>query len=100
MAVAAPLELRGAAVSLVVALQVALALLVRAALVAQAAFPAGAVRRVIVVERIAALIVGLAQVVLAPVRFFHRRIDSLGDALQPAAVSGRRDQRVVLGDAS
>src|SRR5436190_18098036 len=99
MTVLRPLELRGAAVTLIVALQVALALLVGAPAVAQAPFPARAIRRQVIVEGIAALVVRLAQIILAPVGFFQRRIHTLGKATATPPVAGGRDQGAVLHDA-
>src|SRR5690606_30864294 len=53
----------------------------RLAVIAAAALVAHAVRRRVVVPGAAFFVVGLVDVVLAPVGVFDRRIDLLGDAL-------------------
>src|SRR5688572_18691870 len=86
-AAAFPAQARAPAAAVVLVLELALHLFEAAALVARAAFPADPIRRMIVVEVIARLEVGLRSVVLAPVRFLARGVQQLGDAAgRPQAV--------------
>src|SRR5687767_7807954 len=65
--------------------------------IARAAFPAGAVSRMVVGEGVAALVIGLALVVLRPVRLFGGRIDDLGHALSGQAAPHRADRSARYG---
>src|SRR5438067_3260254 len=89
VAVAPPVERRAGAVSLVVARELTLGLLEAAPVVAHPAFPAGAIRGQVILEGVAALVIGLTQVVAAPVRFLGARIDLRGGT---PPISRRRNE--------
>src|SRR5688572_23546181 len=93
MPVLFPLQARLAAVAGVVGLQLALDLVERAPFVARTAFPAGAVPGMVVRERVAALVIRLALVVLGPIRLLGGRVDHLGDAFAGQAADHRADSR-------
>src|SRR6185503_3103625 len=78
-AVLFPAQARGSAVTVVCGFQLARHLLEAAAFEARPAFPSGAVRGMVVLVRGTGLIVGLARIVLAPVRLLGRGIEHLGD---------------------
>src|SRR5687767_1693899 len=91
MPVLFPLQARLAAVAGVVGLQLALDLVERAPFVARTAFPAGAVSGMVVRERVAALVIRLALVVLRPIRLLGGRVDHLRDAFAGQSADHRAD---------
>src|SRR5438067_13805351 len=90
MAVLRPFEAGIAAVTLIVAREVSLDFVESAVLVTRPPFPAGAIRRVVILEVVAPLVVRFAHVFRAPVCFLDRRVDERRGARR----SGDRAVRV------
>src|SRR5207248_8385735 len=105
MAVLRPFEAGIAAVTLILAREVSLDFVESAVLVARSPFRAGAIRRVVILEVVAALVIRLAHVVRAPVCFLDRRVDELSDAFAgrpagtcPSPVAGGRNHAGIVGN--